>query len=170
MFVVTLHPLAQVGNTALLMSAYGGSVELVEMLLDKGSSLNEVNSVSVYLAIGSLKNLLFYRAVCLVPGQNGCNAMHMAADGGKLEVIKFLSQKFPSRVHERDSYGNSMLHYAARKGHCKVACYLIEKLKLDPQDRDKVCLYVWRRGVEWEEVCQKYRLCLCSLYHDVTWT
>ena len=66
--------------------------------------------------------------------------MHMAAQGGHLEVIKFLSRKFGARVHEKtteDSY--TVLHWAAQKGHCKVARYLIEDLKMDPQDRDKVC-------------------------------
>ena len=70
-------------------------------------------------------------------------------------MIKFLSQMstFPAKVHERDSYGNSMLHWAAQNGHYEVAHYLIEKVKMDPQDRNRVC------GVEWEkEVCPKYRL------------
>ena len=82
--------------------------------------------------------------------------MHKAATGGHLEMIKFLSQTFPTKVHERYSDGYTMLHWAAQKGHCEVARYLIEKVKMDPQDRTKVC------GVEWEkEVCPKYRLCLC---------
>ena len=75
--------------------------------------------------------------------------MHTAAEGGHLVMIKFLSQAFPAKVHERDSIGYTMLHWAAQKGHCEVARYLIEVVKMDPQDRTKVC------GVEWEkEVCQ----------------
>ena len=82
--------------------------------------------------------------------------MHNAAEGGQLEMIKFLSQTFPTRVHERDSNDHTMLHLAAKNGHCEVARYLIHEVKMDPQDRNKVC------GVEWEkEVCPKYRLCLC---------
>ena len=82
--------------------------------------------------------------------------MHQAAQGGQLEMIKFLSQTFATKVHERDSSGYTMLHWAAHMGHCEVARYLIEKVKMDPQDRDKVC------EVEWEkEVCPKYMHCLC---------
>ena len=78
--------------------------------------------------------------------------MHMAADV-ELEVIKFLSQKFSTKVHDTDSNGFTMLHWAARGGHCKVARYLIEELKMNPKDRTKVC------GVEWEKkVCPKHRL------------
>ena len=81
--------------------------------------------------------------------------MHTAAEGGQLQVIKFLSKTFPTRVHERDSNDFTMLHWAAEKGHCEAARYLIEEVKMDPQDRDKVC------GVKWEKkVCPKYRLCL----------
>ena len=81
--------------------------------------------------------------------------MHMAAHGGHLEVIKFLSPMFGVRVHETDSDGYSMLHLSAQEGHCEVARYLIEELKMDPQDRDKVC------GVpEEEEVCLKCGICV----------
>ena len=42
------HFLAQLGNTALLISAYGGNVNLVRMLLEEfDCSLDEVNTVSV---------------------------------------------------------------------------------------------------------------------------
>ena len=82
--------------------------------------------------------------------------MHKAAKGGQLEMIKFLALMFPTRVHERGNNAYTMLHWTAVKGHCEVARYLIEEVKMDPQDRTKVC------GVEWEkEVCPKYRLCLC---------
>ena len=64
--------------------------------------------------------------------------MHVAAEGGHLEMIKFLSPMFGSRVHEKDSYGYTVLHLAALGGHCEVARYLIEELKMDSQDRDKV--------------------------------
>ena len=81
--------------------------------------------------------------------------MHMAAEGGQLEVIKFLSPMFGARVHERTTKGScTMLHWAAQKGHCEVARYLIEELKMDPQDRDKVC------GVPGEEVCLKCGMCV----------
>ena len=65
--------------------------------------------------------------------------MHRAAQGGHLEVIKFLSHKFGARVHDKTEDSYTMLHWAAQGGHCEVARYLIKESKMDPQDRDKVC-------------------------------
>ena len=53
-------------------------------------------------------------------------------------MIKALVPKFGTRVHEKSTASYSALHYAAQGGHCEVACYLIEQLKMDLQDRDKV--------------------------------
>ncbi len=64
--------------------------------------------------------------------------MHKAAEGGSLDVIKYLLPLFGERVHEKDMDSFTMLHWAAQEGHCQVARYLIAELKLDPQDRDKV--------------------------------
>ena len=65
--------------------------------------------------------------------------MHLAAEGGSLDVIKYLLPMFGTRVHEKTKACSTMLHWAAHSGHCQVARYLIAELKLDPQDRDKVC-------------------------------
>ena len=68
--------------------------------------------------------------------------MHAAAEGGQLEMIKFLCPKFKDKIHDKDVYGYTVLHSAAQEGKCAVAQYLIEELNLDPQDRDKVCICV----------------------------
>ena len=50
--LLSLNSLAQDGSTALLMASYGGSVEVVRMLLEEfNSSLDEVSNVSVYFTI-----------------------------------------------------------------------------------------------------------------------
>ena len=86
----------------------------------------------------------------------------MAAQGGHLEVIKFLSRKFGARVHEKTTGGSyTMLHWAAQKGHCEVARYLIDELKMDPQDRDKVCGYVPGKGKMSFKVQCQHASCMC---------
>ena len=67
------------------------------------------------------------------------NAMHKAAEGGHIEIIKYLLPLFGARVHEKTNDSYTMLHLVALYGHCQVARYLIEEVRMDPQDRDKVC-------------------------------
>ena len=64
--------------------------------------------------------------------------MHAAAQGGHIEIIKYLLPMFGARVHEKTNASCTVLHWAALGGHCQVARYLITELKLDPKDRDKV--------------------------------
>ena len=68
--------------------------------------------------------------------------MHAAAEGGQLEMIKFLCPKFKDKIHDKNVCGHTVLHRAAQEGKCAVAHYFIEELNLDPQDRDKVCVSV----------------------------
>ena len=67
--------------------------------------------------------------------------MHCAAEGGHIEIIKYLLPLFGERVHEKANAFYTMLHWAVQKGHCQVARYLIEEIKMKPKDRDKVCGY-----------------------------
>ena len=53
-------------------------------------------------------------------------------------MIKLLSQQLGAKVHDKDEDDWTMLHWTAKKGHCDVARYVIEDLKLNPQDRTKV--------------------------------
>ena len=84
--------------------------------------------------------------------------MHVAAEGGSLDVIKYLLPMFGARVHEKTSDSYTMLHWAAQKGHCQVARYLITELKLDPQDRDKVC------GVPGTVLASKCKVYMCAWF------
>ena len=89
--------------------------------------------------------------------------MHQAAEGGSLDVIKYLLPMFEARVHEKDTNSYTILHWAAQGDHCQVARYLIVTVNMDPQDRDKVCVGGW--GVAREgKACSKVGVgfkCMC---------
>ena len=87
--------------------------------------------------------------------------MHKAAQGGCLDVIKFLAPLFGAKVHEKTNTSYTMLHLTAHRGHCQVARYLIESLTMDPQDRDKVCLCVQEGGAKRGEDMFQSRHGLC---------
>ena len=95
--------------------------------------------------------------------------MHMAAGGGRLDVIKFLAPLFGAKVHEKTNTSYTILLWAAQNSHCQVASYLIESLNMDAQNRDKV----WGGGggegggAETDEDMFQSRYGLCSLRRDV---
>ena len=64
--------------------------------------------------------------------------MHVAAESGHIEFIKFLLPLFGERVHEKTNVSSTMLHCAAEGGHYQVASYLIEEQEMKPQDKDEV--------------------------------
>ena len=92
--------------------------------------------------------------------------MHMAAQGGHLEVIKYLAQNSEHRVHEKGANSYTPLHWAAQKGHCELACYLIEEVKMDPLVRDKVCAWGAWLYTERRERCNPYCMSLVTTFSD----
>ena len=71
--------------------------------------------------------ILFFFQFFLLYVQNGSNALHLAARGGHVEIVKYLIPKF-----DLDKHGNTCLHCAARKGHLGVVKYLVEECGFDP--------------------------------------
>ena len=96
--------------------------------------------------------------------------MHCAAEGGSLDVIKYLLPLFGAKVHEKTNSSYTVLHWAAQKGHCQVARYLITELKLDPQDRDKVRVCVGGAMPRDGKTCSKVGMgfaCMCVAIIEV---
>ena len=91
--------------------------------------------------------------------------MHKAAEGGQLKVIKFLLPMFGARVHEKDSYGYTTLHWAAQGGHRQVARYLIDVLKMAPQNRDKV--RVWGVRAHYRNIVVNITTSCSDVHHLV---
>ena len=84
----------------------------------------------------------------------------MAAAGGRLDVIKFLQPLFGARVHNKTRNSYTILHWAVQGGHYEVARYSIESLKMNPQHRDKVCMWGGGGG----ETCSNSVGCLEQSY------
>ena len=127
------------------------------------------------LPIEVLANFLCTCTVChpVVCWQGGRNALHLSAQGGHLEVIRFLSPRFGAKVHDRTDAGYTILHWAAQKGHSQVARYLIKELNRNPKDRDKVC------GVQGKMCstvlglhasCMCVHMLLCAVRHATKWS
>ena len=66
------------------------------------------------------------------------NALHLAAIGGHLEIVKYLMPKFGHSRFDMDNLAQNCLHKAVKEGHPKVVRYLIEEGGFDPSLRDRV--------------------------------
>ena len=75
---------------------------------------------------------LYFFLSFLLYGQDGSNALHLAACGGHVEIVKCLISKFGDRKFDLTNAGNTCLHWAARKGHLAVVKYLVEECGFDP--------------------------------------
>ena len=58
--------------------------------------------------------------------ENGKTALHRAAQGGNVDIVKVLIVK-GADVNAKDNDGETALHWAAQEGHFEVAKVLIEK-------------------------------------------
>ena len=77
--------------------------------------------------------------------QDKLNALHLAACGGHVEIVKYLIPKFGDRRFDLTNAGYTCLHLAAQEGHLAVVKYLIEECGFKPNLRNKVscCVYVY---------------------------
>ena len=77
--------------------------------------------------------------------QDGRNALHWAAAGGRFSTLQYLAPKMESLLHSTDIYGNTMLHRAAEAGHAAVVQLVIDEYELNPSARNKVseCEKIW---------------------------
>ena len=73
------------------------------------------------------------------------NALHWAANNGRITTIQYLAPKMQSLLHSTDNLGFTMLHFAAHKGRAEMLQLLINDYNLDPTARTKVCALTCRR-------------------------
>ena len=96
--------------------------------------------------------------LCIPFMQDGMNALHLAAAGGHVKTIIYLASKMESTLQSTDHKGNTVLHWAAQKGHANVAKLLIEDYNLDPNVHYKVSLVYMSMC---EHVCVCVCVCVC---------
>ena len=93
------------GMTPFHIAAFKGDLAIVKLLFEKG----ELNV--------DLKSL----------GNNDCTALWLAAQEGKIETVKWLTQQGANLDSARMIDGRSIIHAAIYKGHFEVIKHLLEK-------------------------------------------
>ena len=125
-------------TTALHTAATQGHIEIVNFLLDAGSSLSTIDKSNGKTALHSAArngHVEVVRALLTMePGiatridKKGQTALHMAVKGQNIEVAEELILADPSAVNRIDTKGNTPLHIATRKGRAQANFLLIPYL------------------------------------------
>ncbi|XP_062711319.1 uncharacterized protein LOC134289472 isoform X2 [Aedes albopictus] len=98
------------GNTPLLLAAKNYVWEMVKMLIDKDSK---------------------YSADYKIANKAGQTLIHLAAEGGNMEIVQMLRDDYAADVNAQDNDGNTPLHYAAQYSTLEMVKMLIVACSMD---------------------------------------
>lgn len=122
-------------TTALHTAATQGHTEVVNFLLELGSSLSGIAKSNGKTALHSasrnghirvVKALLASEpAIAIRMDKKGQTALHMAVKGTNVEVVEELIKADRSSINIADTKGNTALHIAARKGRAQIVKLLL---------------------------------------------
>ncbi|GFR27328.1 hypothetical protein TNCT_386701 [Trichonephila clavata] len=102
--------------TPLHAAAYHGQLDMVKYLVEKGADFNAKgkNGKTPYNVASERGHSEI--AEFLKPMEQGYTALRLAAENGRLDVVKYLIKR-GADINTRDGVNRTPLHYAAESGH-----------------------------------------------------
>lgn len=135
----------KIGNTALLIAAANGQIELFEYLLFKQySNLNEKNKyhytpLLIAAAYGQIEmfEYLLAKKYSNINERNGFGntAIHIAAECGQIFMIEHLLEKKYFTINKKNKYGETALLIAAMEGRIPMLEYLLDIPEINWEER-----------------------------------
>ena len=133
------------GKNCLHLAAEGGHINLCKILLQE--YIFDLNITDRYGKIplhycaenGSyelFKYLVQSGSDVYLKTNEGKSCLHLAADGGHIDICRILLEKYTFDIHQKDQFGKSPLHYSATNGSFAVFKYFV-KMKSDVYQKTK---------------------------------
>ncbi|HOI85686.1 MAG TPA: ankyrin repeat domain-containing protein [Acholeplasmataceae bacterium] len=127
------------GETALFDCARKAKLDIAKLLMNKFASVNVENRVGelpIHLAafkgdMDMIKLLIESGSYLNKKTQEDKLPVHYAIAGGRADVIPFLLKEGKQNWFIRDTYGNSLLHHAAKTSNVQIIDMLLNQ-NLDP--------------------------------------
>ncbi len=127
------------GETALFDCARKAKLDIAKLLINKFASVNVENRMGelpIHLAafkgdLDVIKLLIESGSYLNKKTQEDKLPVHYAIAGGRAEVIPFLLKEGKQNWFIRDTYGNSLLHHAAKTSNIQILDMLLNQ-NLDP--------------------------------------
>jgi ankyrin repeat protein len=117
---------------SLCLASHYGDIEMVELLLEKGSNIefNKICCSALSAAISSTNietvKFLLEKVANIEFKNSGTTALITAMLEGHTEIVKFLLEK-GANIEAKDKYGNTALIRAICGGHIEIVKLLLEK-------------------------------------------
>ncbi|XP_007903583.1 ankyrin repeat and death domain-containing protein 1A [Callorhinchus milii] len=125
------------GMDALLLAAWFGNLNILKMLVEKGSDRKSTNQEGMNMLHCAAQNnhslIVEYIIKDLQldlnkPIEQGKKPYHLAVENGHVEM-EMLLREFACSTQEKDKEGNTALHLAARNGHSTMVEVLLSDWK-----------------------------------------
>ncbi len=139
---IAIHHYNNDEDTPLHVSSYNGHLNIVKLLIEKGSDVNFRNrrkQTPLHLAIFNghsdvIEYLISKGADIDAPENEGSNPASWAAYTGQIKILEIL-MKLGANIHGKDHANNTCLHWAAYKGHTDIVELLVN-LSADPNEKN----------------------------------
>lgn len=134
------------GVTPLMLAASKGHRDIVELLMDKGATIDEADNkgwtallwATFANAVDSIKALLGFETFRGIDAREAQNqtAFMFAVRGGNMETATLLLEK-GANLNAKDAHGRNALMHSAIAGNSKMVNWLISQgARLDDTDKD----------------------------------
>lgn len=127
-------PITKMGNTSytpLLLATWFDKRDIINELIDLGAKIDNESFNLLHVALSKADIKVIDKFLTLNPNlinitsETGVNALMIASETGKKEVVKLLIEKYQVNIHLKDNDGKTCLDHARERNQKDVEAFLM---------------------------------------------